>query len=313
MASILYAHDARILTKSPVVHTLFSIGPKAAIIADSGLSHRSFHIRMVLFIIYGTAMLVVISPAKTLDFESPARTAVSSTPELLKDSETLIKQLRKYSPSDLSELMGLSDKLAVLNSTRYEAWHLPFTPANAKQALLAFRGDVYQGLDADSLTAKDDTFAQQHLRILSGLYGVLKPLDLIQPYRLEMGTALATKKGKDLYHFWGNKLTDLINAELAAQQYDTLINLASNEYFKAIQPKRLNARIITPVFKDEKNGKYKVISFFAKKARGMMTRFIIKKRITNPEKLKNFSDGGYRYNPQMSSDREWVFSRAEIR
>jgi len=256
-------------------------------------------------------MLTVISPAKKLDFESPARTSKYSTPQLLKDAEILIKQLRQYSPTELAELMGLSDQLAQLNSTRYAAWRQPFTPNNAKQALLAFRGDVYQGLDADSLTAEDDQFAQQQLRILSGLYGVLKPLDLIQPYRLEMGTALTTTEGNNLYQFWGNKLTELVNQELAAQPSDTLINLASKEYFRALQPRRLQARVITPVFKDEKNGNYKVISFYAKKARGMMARFIIQERITDPERIKAFNGGGYRYHARTSTDQEWVFRRPQ--
>lgn len=256
-------------------------------------------------------MLVVISPAKTLDFETPARTSLASMPGLLDDSAELIKALRQYSPAQLSELMGLSDKLATLNSTRYEAWQLPFTPDNAKQALLAFRGDVYQGLDADNLSEEDDRFAQEHLRILSGLYGLLKPLDLIQPYRLEMGTSLNNDRGKDLYQFWGSRITDLLNEELDTGRYDTLINLASNEYFKVLQPKQLNAQIITPVFKDRKNDKYKVISFFAKKARGMMTRFIIQNRIEQAEGIKEFDTGGYRFNPDFSSENEWVFTREE--
>lgn len=254
-------------------------------------------------------MLAIISPAKTLDFESPPRTNVTSMPELLKNSQELISQLRKFSPSDIAQLMGLSDKLAVLNSTRYETWQQPFTPENAKQAMLAFRGDVYLGLDADNLTEKDDAFAQQHIRILSGLYGVLKPLDLIQPYRLEMGTSLKTIHGDNLYQFWGNKITDILNRELALNQFNTLINLASKEYFKVLQPNALNAQIITPVFKEKKNGSYKVVSFFAKKARGMMTRYIIKKRIQKPEKIKQFDEGGYQFSPQFSTEKEWVFTR----
>ena len=256
-------------------------------------------------------MLVVISPAKTLNFESPARTTASSMPTFLKDSEQLIRQLRKFSPSEIAELMNLSDKLAVLNSTRYESWKLPFTAKNAKQAMLAFRGDVYLGLDADSFTKKDDEFAQLHLRILSGLYGVLKPLDLIQPYRLEMGTSLNTRHGNNLYRFWDDKITNYLNAELATHQDGTLINLASNEYFKVLRPNKLDADIVTPIFKDKKNGQYKVISFFAKKARGMMARFIIKKKIQTPEGIKLFDVGGYSFNPEFSSEKDWVFTREE--
>lgn len=256
-------------------------------------------------------MLVVVSPAKTLDFDTPARTSTASIPAFLDDSEELIGALREFSPADLSQLMGISDKLAVLNSTRYETWSQPFNADNAKQAILAFRGDVYTGLDADSLSDEDDLFAQQHLRILSGLYGVLKPLDLMQPYRLEMGTALNNKRGKDLYQFWGDKITDSLNAELEQNNYDTLVNLASNEYFKAVKPKNLNAQIITPVFKDAKNGTYKVISFFAKKARGLMARYIIENRIEQPEQIKSFTSGGYQFSSELSSDKDWVFTREE--
>lgn len=256
-------------------------------------------------------MLVVVSPAKTLDFETPSRTSTSSIPSFLDDSEELIGTLREFSPADLSQLMGISDKLAVLNSTRYETWSQPFNADNAKQAVLAFRGDVYTGLDADSLSDDDDLFAQQHLRILSGLYGVLKPLDLMQPYRLEMGTALKNQRGKDLYQFWGNKITDSLNAEFEQNNYDTLINLASNEYFKAVKPKNLNARVVTPVFKDAKNGTYKVISFFAKKARGLMARYIIENRIEQPEQIKEFTSGGYRFDSDLSSEKDWVFTREE--
>ena len=254
-------------------------------------------------------MLVVISPAKTLNFESPARTTASSMPTFLKDSEQLIRQLRKFSPSEIAELMNLSDKLAVLNSTRYESWKLPFTAKNAKQAMLAFRGDVYLGLDADSFTKKDDEFAQLHLRILSGLYGVLKPLDLIQPYRLEMGTSLNTRYGNNLYRFWDDKITNYLNAELATHQDGTLINLASNEYFKVLQTKKLDADIVTPIFKDKKNGQYKVISFFAKKARGLMVRYIIDNNVETLEELKNFNYEGYAFDANLSKGNKLVFTR----
>jgi len=258
-------------------------------------------------------MLVVISPAKTLDFESSPRTQMSSMPLFLDDSELLVNALKEYSPADLASLMHLSDKLAVLNSTRYENWSRPFSLKNAKQAVLAFKGDVYTGLDAENLSEPEDSFAQAHLRILSGLYGVIKPFDLIQPYRLEMGTKLGTQRGKDLYAFWGNKITDSLNADLDSSQTDTLVNLASNEYFKSIKTKQLKAKIITPVFKDEKNGKYKVISFYAKKARGLMVRFIVQNNIQAPEQIKQFNVGGYSFNKAMSSDKDWVFTRPEQR
>lgn len=256
-------------------------------------------------------MLIVISPAKTLDFDTSPRTQMATTPGFLDDSEILIKELRKHSPADISNLMKLSDKLAVLNSTRYETWSQPFTLENAKQAVLAFKGDVYTGLDAEGFSKEDDTFTQQHLRILSGLYGVIKPFDMIQPYRLEMGTKLKNKRGKDLYTFWGEKITDSLNTEFADNNYDTLINLASNEYFKAVKPKQISANVITPVFKDQKNGNYKVISFYAKKARGMMVRYIVQNRIEEPEQIKGFNLGGYQYNEAMSSGNDWVFSRPE--
>jgi len=254
-------------------------------------------------------MLVVISPAKTLDFETPARTNIASTPVFLEDSQVLVERMRELAPADIAKLMKISDKLAVLNSTRYETWSLPFTADNAKQALLAFKGDVYTGLDAETLTPKQDEYAQQHLRILSGLYGVLKPLDLMQPYRLEMGTKLSNARGKDLYQFWGDKITNSLNDEL--ERNDVLINLASNEYFKSVQPKKLNARIITPVFKDTKNGAQKIISFYAKKARGLMTRYIIENNIDNAEALKDFDVAGYQFEASQSSENEWVFTRPE--
>jgi len=254
-------------------------------------------------------MLVVISPAKTLDFETPARTNIASMPKFLDDSQTLVERMRELAPADIAKLMKISDKLSVLNSTRYETWSLPFTPDNAKQALLAFKGDVYTGLDAETLAPEQDEYAQQHLRILSGLYGIVKPLDLIQPYRLEMGTKLSNTRGKDLYQFWGDKITDSLNAEL--EQNDVLINLASNEYFKSVRPKSLKARIITPVFKDTKNGVQKIISFYAKKARGLMVRYMIDNQINHAEALKNFDVTGYQFEASQSSENEWVFTRPE--
>jgi len=256
-------------------------------------------------------MLVLLSPAKTLDFESPSRSSVVSQPALLKESSLLIDELKTLAPQQLAELMSLSDKLSTENYTRYQNWQMPFNKKNAKQALLTFKGDVYTGMNAETMSADDDQFAQQHVRILSGLYGVLKPLDLMQPYRLEMGTALANERGKNLYQFWGSRITDLLNNHLTQLKSDTIINLASNEYFKAVDKKLLKAQIITPVFKDWKNGKYKVVSFFAKKARGLMTRYIIDQRITDPAQLQSFDQADYHYNKELSDMQSWVFTRKQ--
>ena len=253
-------------------------------------------------------MLIVISPAKTLDFDTPPVTKEYSHPEYLDQSATLIEQLSQYSASEIAALMKLSDKLAGLNLARYQTWKSPFTLNNAKQSVLAFKGDVYTGLDADSLDETRFRFAQQHLRILSGLYGVLRPLDLIQPYRLEMGTKIQNSRGKDLYQFWGSQLRKALEAEPAFAD-GVLINLASNEYFKALEAKKLKARIITPVFKDWKNNQYKMISFYAKKARGLMSRYIIDHNIDEPEQIKSFESDGYRYNADMSKENDWVFIR----
>jgi len=256
-------------------------------------------------------MLVLLSPAKTLDFETPPVSDLATRPDFLRQSKELIDVLKKLAPHDLSSLMGISDKLGQLNYDRYHQWKTPFTPKNAKQAALAFKGDVYTGLDAESLKPKDFEFAQEHLRILSGLYGLLRPMDLIQPYRLEMGTKLANPKGDNLYRFWGERLTRALNEQLAEQANPVVVNLASNEYFKSVQPKDLRAPVITPVFKDWKNGQYKVISFYAKKARGMMAAYIIRKRLKQAEKLKQFTDGGYAYNAELSKGNQWVFTRDE--
>lgn len=256
-------------------------------------------------------MLLVISPAKNLDYDTPAITERATQPQHLDQSQQLIEQLRGYSVQDIAELMKLSDKLSALNVARYESWSEPFTQANAKQALLAFNGDVYSGLNAADFSDDDLTFAQQHLRILSGLYGVLKPLDLMQPYRLEMGTKLSNPRGKDLYSFWGDIVTDDLNQTLAASAPAVLVNLASNEYFKAVKPKSLQARIITPVFKDWKNGQYKIISFYAKKARGLMCRYAIKNKLVDAEQLKQFDLAGYQYDEALSKNDTWVFTRKE--
>ncbi|NOU59793.1 peroxide stress protein YaaA [Marinifilum caeruleilacunae] len=254
-------------------------------------------------------MLIVISPAKSLDFESSVPTKLHSDAGFTKDAEQLIKILRKLKVDEIQELMSVSPKLAQLNFERFHQWSLPFTSENAKQALLAFKGDVYTGIDADSLTDKDFEYAQSKLRILSGLYGVLKPMDLIQAYRLEMGKKLGNRRGKDLYEFWGDRITKSINQDLKEYGHKNLINLASNEYFKSINSKKINADIVTPAFKDLKNGQYKMISFFAKKARGLMTRFIIQNEITNPEDLKAFDLDGYIFNPNLSKENAPVFTR----
>ena len=256
-------------------------------------------------------MLLLISPAKTLDFESPAKTKIATSPDFLDQSQQLINELQDLSPADISGLMSISDKLGVLNYDRFHSWATPFTADNAKQALLAFKGDVYTGLDAESFSAADFKFAQKHLRILSGLYGLLRPLDLIQPYRLEMGTKFANQGGANLYQFWGDTITTAVNAQLKKVKSDVLVNLASNEYYKSIQAKAINADIITPVFKDKKNGKYKIISFYAKKARGLMSAYVIQKQLTDVEDLKGFDVDGYAYNESLSSGSDWVFTREE--
>ena len=257
-------------------------------------------------------MLTVISPAKKLDYSQSATSQEYSQPLLLEHSEQLLNELRLLSPEDICSLMSLSDKLGALNFERFQEWQTPFSPDNAKQAVLAFKGDVYQGLDADNMSVDELNFAQDNLRILSGLYGLLRPLDLMQPYRLEMGTQFANQRGTNLYQFWGSIITDELNKLLSAQSNSTLINLASNEYFKSVQPKNLNAEIITPVFMDQKNDKYKIISFYAKRARGLMSAFIIKNKITVAEQLKEFNIDGYSYNSAMSEGNKWVFCRAEV-
>ncbi len=256
-------------------------------------------------------MLLLISPAKTLDFETDAITEQYSQPSFLAESAELIDQLKTLSPSEVSSLMSISEKLGTLNSNRFLQWQLPFTPENSKQALLAFKGDVYEGINANSFSSEDLNWANQHLRILSGLYGLLKPLDLIQAYRLEMGTRFANQGGKNLYEFWANKITDKINNELSTHKNGCIINLASNEYFKSVKPKLLNGEIITPVFKDWKNDKYKIISFYAKKARGMMSAYIIKNRLENPAEIKQFDTAGYAYCAEESTTNNWVFLRKQ--
>ncbi|HCA25130.1 MAG TPA: peroxide stress protein YaaA [Pseudomonas sp.] len=256
-------------------------------------------------------MLMVISPAKTLDYDTPPVIDKSTQPRFVEHSVELIEVLREKSPQDIAKLMSLSDKLASLNVARYGSWERESTPQNAKQALLAFKGDVYTGLNAEDFSTDDFAFAQQHLRMLSGLYGLLRPLDLMQPYRLEMGTKLVNPRGKDLYTFWGERISQWLNEDLEAQGDQVLLNLASQEYFGAVKPKALTARVIDTVFKDQKNGQYKIISFYAKKARGLMARYVIKERLQDPEGLKDFNLDGYRFDAVSSSENQLVFLRDE--
>ncbi|CAQ82628.1 MULTISPECIES: peroxide stress protein YaaA [Photorhabdus] len=256
-------------------------------------------------------MLITISPAKTLDYESPLTTEKYSQPALLDQSEQLISICRKLTPAQIASLMGISDKLAGLNAARFGEWHSNFTPENARQAILAFKGDVYTGMQAEAFSDKDFDFAQDHLRILSGLYGVLRPLDLMQPYRLEMGIKLENKCGRDLYSFWGDLITEKLNEALEQQGDNILVNLASDEYFKSVNMKKLAGKIIKPVFLDEKNGKYKIISFYAKKARGLMSRFIIQNQLTQIDRLMEFNLDGYAFDESLSKGNELVFKRSE--
>ena len=257
-------------------------------------------------------MLIVLSPAKSLDYETPATTDKHTLPIFIGESAKLISELKKLSLQEVAELMDLSDKLAALNVARFADWSKTFTLKNSKQAILAFNGDVYEGLDAKTLNKKSLDYAQEHLRVLSGLYGVLKPLDLMQAYRLEMGTSFKNAVGKDLYAFWGEKITQALKAELDKHKSQTLINLASDEYFKSVKPAQLTYPVIAPIFQDEKAGKYKIISFYAKRARGLMTRFMIDNKIDRPEGLKDFDLEGYRYAPKESSPLKPVFRRKEV-
>ena len=254
-------------------------------------------------------MLIVISPAKSLDFKTPPVIWEYTIPEFLNESEKLVARLKILIPKKISALMGISDDLGELNFQRFQSWNLPFTPDNAKQAVLAFNGDVYQGLQAATLSEEKLVLAQTKLRILSGLYGVLKPLDLIQPYRLEMGTKLKYYKSKDLYAFWNLLITKNINEAVAESGSNVLVNIASAEYFKSIDRKKLKAEIVTPDFKEFKNGSYIMISFFAKRARGLMTRFILENDIKEPTDLLAFNSEGYVFNPRISKPGNPVFTR----
>ena len=257
-------------------------------------------------------MLTVLSPAKTLDYETPVSISESTLPEFVGRSSELVKIIRAKSPQQIASLMGVSDKIAHLNFARFADWDETFSDENSRQSALAFNGDVYSGLEAYNFNGADFEFAQQHLRILSGLYGVLRPLDLMQPYRLEMGTKLATGCGENLYQFWGGLIVESLNRQLQSINSDTLVNLASNEYFKSVDTCKLDANIVTPVFKDYKNGKYKVISFYAKKTRGLMAAWLINNRITDPAQLNQFDQAGYSFSAQNSRNDQLVFLRDEI-
>ena len=252
-------------------------------------------------------MLIVLSPAKSLDMETPPTTKLHTQPSFLDHSEQLIHRLREFTPAQLGELMALSDNLSALNVARYASWSKD--TSEARQAVMTFNGDVYDGLDARSLKPSQLDYAQSRIRILSGLYGMLRPLDLIHPHRLEMGTRLNTERGKDLYAFWGETITHALNQSAREQGAETLVNLASEEYFKSVKPKKLNVPVITPLFEDYKNGKYKIISFYAKRARGLMARYAAVKGITDPQKLKKFNTDGYAYVKDASDDRTWIFRR----
>ena len=254
-------------------------------------------------------MLFLLSPAKSLDFEPAALDVPYTQPLFVPQSAELIEILRQKSPQDIASLMSLSDTLSGLNVARYQAWRPKFTAQNAKQAVLAFNGDVYDGLDAETLSADELAWTQDHVCILSGLYGVLRPLDYMQPYRLEMGTTLANARGKDLYQFWGTQISDYLNARLAADKTPVIINLASQEYFKAVDKKTLKARVVDCVFEDFKGGKYKIISFYAKRARGLMARFAATQALSLPEQLKGFDLDGYAYQAASSSPERLVFRR----
>ena len=254
-------------------------------------------------------MLIVVSPAKSLYDRCPVQFEPFSQVDFLSEAEKVVSVLKKKKPTQLAGLMGISPKLAELNYQRFQAWTPPFTPENSWQAVLMFNGDVYQGLKAETFTASEFETAQQQLRILSGVYGLLKPLDLIQPYRLEMGTNVSVARKKNLYEFWKTRITAKLNQEFSETGKKVLVNLASNEYFSAIDTKKLKARIITPAFKEHKNGQYQMVSFFAKRARGLMSRFIIQNQISDPEEMKAFDMEGYYFNNELSNGDSWVFTR----
>jgi len=256
-------------------------------------------------------MIIALSPSKGQDFEQAAPTQAYTVPEQLKDSEELVAQLRNYSQDEIAKVMSISENLSKLNHQRYLDFSTPFNPQNAKQALFAFKGDVYSGINTASMNQSDFDYAQNHLRILSGLYGCLRPLDLMQPYRLEMKTKLPSKRGDNLYQFWGDSITELLNQALAKQKQKVLVNLASNEYYKSVKPKAINGTIVNVAFKENKEGKSRIIAIYAKKARGMMTDFIIRNRIETAEGLKGFDYADYKFDKNASKEDLLVFSRKQ--
>jgi len=256
-------------------------------------------------------MIILINSSKTLDFQQKARISKHTIPELKKDADYLVKELCKLSESDFSKLLKTSEKLTNLNIERYAVWRTQMKGSNAKQALLAFKGDIYSGMDVDNYKIKDFDFAQKHVRILSGLYGILRPLDLMQPYRLEMATKLATSRGKDIYQFWGTKINESVSNLLKGEKSGVLVNLCSMEYFKSTKPVSLDAKIITPLFKEYRDGSYRFVTLYAKKARGLMCNYIIRNHLKRVDDLKSFNAAGYRFNKRISSDGAWAFTRGE--
>ncbi|MCC9599276.1 peroxide stress protein YaaA [Stieleria sp. JC731] len=254
-------------------------------------------------------MLLLLSPSKRLDYDTPVKSSVKTTPEFIDQSARLARELKKLTPKQISALMGINDELALLNHERFQDWQSPMPDADTRQAALAFKGDVYFGLEAETLTAKQLEYAQDHLRILSGLYGILRPLDGILPYRLEMGTKLKNKAGKDLYQFWGSSIAESINRQLDQIGSRIVLNCASNEYFKAIDKKTLDAEVVSPVFKDMTKGSYRIVTVYAKKARGTMAAWVIRKKAKTLKKLKQFDGDGYRYDEESSTDTKPVFLR----
>lgn len=256
-------------------------------------------------------MIVLMNSSKTLDFEQKTRISNYTTPEFGKDAEILVKTLRTLSKSDFAKVLKVSEKLADLNLERYANWQTDLKSTNGKQALLAFKGDIYSGMDVDNYKIKDFDFAQKHVRILSGLYGILRPLDLMQPYRLEMATKLITSRGKNMYQFWGNKINNSLKRILKQEKSGVLVNLCSLEYFKSAHPEDLDAKILSPAFKEYKDGAYRFVTVYAKKARGMMCNFIIQNQLKRVEELKSFNVEGYKFNPAISSKNELVFIRGD--
>ena len=256
-------------------------------------------------------MIVLMNSSKTLDFQSRVNIAKHTVPEFNEDAEILVKTLRTLSKSDFAKVMKVSEKLADLNLERYANWQTDLKSTTGKQALLAFKGDIYSGMDVDNYKFKDFDFAQKHVRILSGLYGILRPLDLMQPYRLEMATKLNTSRGKNMYQFWGNKINNSLKKMLQQEKSGVLVNLCSLEYFKSTQPEGLDARIISPAFKEYKDGAYRFVTIYAKKARGMMCNYIIQNQLKRVEELKSFNVEGYKFNPTISSENELVFTRGD--